>query len=497
MFRVLGLFFLGFICASAIKAQIPVKESDVPENIRFELGNRFPGVTGITWLKNAEDYQASFQYDGYPTKTSFAFSGKWNKSEISYPFADLPRTLQRYVSNNLSYAKVLRSDFIETREKSEYVLTMNDTILIKEFTVYFDESGAFVRKSNGVADANNTSTSSAGKQAVQPKELPSTINSYIIVHYPDHSITECFYLNNEEYANTYFVTLAGVEPSKVELYFDFQGKLVKSSDASQQPKNNGNNTTTDNPNGRRNKNVRPGVPESSVPALAVQTFRKKEPKAESVTWDTIRGKFVAVYYNPIKSADCRMEFDKNGNWTSTFQLLDEAHPLIQQYLGDNYPELRIESIEAVAQADKKKYTLVKLYGTTWINDPMVFHELYFSSSGRLEKEVLADYIDGNDEMDRMRNEANSQEFSDYIENDNVDLTDDNLVDGQMVPQKELPSNVNDYIKKTYPGFKFIEAVIISDDGIYKYSVYIKKEGYSERRRLLFDLKGAFLKEEEM
>lgn len=496
MFRVLGLFFIGFFCATTVLAQIPVKESDVPENIRFELGNRFPGVTGVNWIKNAEDYQASFQYDGYPTKTSFAVSGKWLNSEISYPFADLPRSLQKYVTNNLSYAKVLRSDFIETREKSEYVISLNDTVSTKEFKAYFDESGAFIRKSDGSAEIPNNSASSAGKQVVQPKELPSTINSYIIVHYPDHNIVECFYLNNEEYANTYFVTLAGTDPSKVDLYFDFQGKLVKSSDATQQPRNNNNGNSNGN-SGRKNRNVRPGVPESAVPALAVQTFRKKEPKAESVTWDTIRGKFVAVYYNPTKSADCRMEFDKNGNWTSTFQLLDEAHPLIQQYLADNYPDLRIESIEAVAQSDKKKYTLVKLYGPAWINDPMVYHQLYFSSSGRLEKEELADFIDGNEEYDRLKDEANSQQFSDYIENDNVDLNDENVVDGQMVSQKELPSNANDYIKKNFPGYKFIEAVIISDDGVYKYSVFIKKEGYNERRRLLFDLKGLFLKEEEM
>jgi hypothetical protein len=194
-----------------------------------------------------------------------------------------------------------------------------------------------------------------------------------------------------------------------------------------------------------------------------------------------------------------MYFDSKGNYIMTSTALNPKNllPMIQNYLSDNYPTLEMESAENIVDANKKKFTLVKLYSNSWINDPMVYHEIYFSTSGRLEKEVLADYIDGNDEYLREQKERRHEAFQEYLDYEDISLNDDNNLDGQSFILKELPSQTQKFITTNYKGWAFTDGIIITDENQLRYSVFLKKEGYRDRKRLLFDIKGNFLKEEDL
>lgn len=493
------LFFLlsVLILSFSIQAQVPVKDSDVPEMVKSKLLNLFPGVTGVQWTKHNTDYHAAFSYDQVKVTARFAESGKWLQSESEYSITDCPRAMQKHITNTFPAAKPGLIVLNENKDVTEYRVELNDTVkMVKEFA-YYDVSGTFLRKADSKGnEADLQMNNDHGKLPVHPKELPSSVNSYVIINYPSHSIRESFIVNNETYTNAYYVILQkSDDASKTELWFDFQGTLIKASDLST---TSGSSNGTKPEKGNSKKNVKQPLPESKVPVVAVQFFTKKEPKAEEIRWDSVGKDYVVSYYNPAKSINCQMHFDQKGTYLKSVTILNprDLLPLIQTYIENNYYDLDIESAESIVYADKKKYILVRLFSPEWMNDPMVFHELYFSTSGRLEKEVLASFIDARDEFDRQQKEQRDQNFNDYIDGDDISLNEGEMVDGQIVSFKELPTNASKYLTSTYPSFKYSEGIIITEDDQLRYSVIMKREGYNDRKRILFDLKGNFLKEED-
>lgn len=500
MKKVLLIFIMLFTIHCMAWAQIPVKESDVPEIVKSKLPNLFPGVTTVQWTKHNTDYQAAFLYDNINVKVKFAESGRWINSESEYKLEDCPRSMQKHVTTSFANSKIAKILLIENKDISEYNVELLDTVTKQPLFATYDISGAFVRKSDskgGDADLQLQGANERGKLAVHPKELPSSINSYVIINYTQYSIRESYIVNNEKYQNAYYVVLGKPDNKEpVELWFDYQGTPISGAN---KPLTTGDGDKDKDDKKGHKKQYRTPFPQNKVPAAAVEFFTKKEPKAEEVRWDTISSQYVASYYNPMRSTDNRMHFDMKGNYVMSVVVLNpkDLLPMIQNYLASNYPALEIESAENLIYADKKKFTLVKLYSPTWMNDPMVFHEIYFSTSGRLEREVLANYIDAEDEYLKEKRENQHEAFNEVTQDDDLSLEEGNNMDGQSVTLKELPTQTIKYISDNYPDWNFTDGIIISDENQLKYSVFLKREGYRDRKRLLFDMKGKFLKEEDL
>ncbi len=500
MKKPLLLLVLLALLPAMLMSQTPVRESDVPEAVKVKLGNLFPGYSSAQWTKISTDYQAVLMYDSIKVSARFAESGRWIVSESEYKMNDCPRSMQKHISSNFPSLKTGRIMLVETKDIQEYRVELIDTAATQTQFAYYDVSGTFVRKSDSQGNETDLTLNNAdkGKLAVHPKELPSAVNSYCIINYPSHTIKESYIVNNDTYKNAYYLVLQkSDDPVSTELWFDYQGTLIKT--GGQQTANNNNTQSGNTEKGNRKKNVRQPVSESKVPGTAVQYFTKKEPKAEEVRWDTIAKEYVVSYYNPAKSIYCRMHFDQKGTFLKSVTVLNprDLLPLIATYIEENYYNLEIESSENVVYADKKKFTVVKLFNPDWLNDPMVFHEIYFSTSGRLEKEILADYIDAEDVYRKQQDEERDNDFNNYIDQDDLSLDEGGMVDGQIVSYKELPTVTTKYITDHFTGYKFTECIVINDEGVLKYSVFLKREGYSERKRVLFDMKGAFLKEEDI
>lgn len=498
MKKIFPVFIMLLFFQFTVQAQIPVKESDVPEVVKGKLPNLFPGVTGVSWTKHNTDYHAAFVYDNIPVVVAFAESGRWINSESEYKLEDCPRSMQKHLSSNFQSAKIKKILLTENKDVSEYKVELRDTVTNQPLYAIYDISGAFIRKTDSKGtdtDLQLQGANESGKLAVHPKELPSAINSYLIINYTQYSIRESYIVNNDKYQNAYYIVLGKPDDkTPVELWFDFQGTPISGANVA------ATTTNTDDKESKKNqkKQSRTPFPQNKVPAAAVTFFTKKAPKAEEVRWDTIGKEYVVSYVDPIRSTDNRMHFDSKGAYLMSATVLNpkDLLPMIQNYLADNYPDLEIESAENIVYADKRKYTVVKLYGETWTNDPMVFHEIYFTTSGRLEKEELANFIDANDEYRREQKENKQNAFNEYTQDDDLSLEEGNMVDGQSITLKELPTKAARYISDNYIGWNFTDGIIINDDGL-KYSVFLKHEGYKERKRLLFDMKGNFQKEEDL
>ncbi len=498
MKKILPFILMLLALQVAVLAQVPVKESDVPEPVKSKLPNLFPGVTGVSWTKVNADYCANFTYDNMKVVSRFAESGRWLNSESEYKAEDCPRSMQKHITSTFPDLKLSRIVLSENKDVSEYRVELTDTVTSKPVFVFYDVSGVFLRKSDSQGNDTDIQLQGAnerGKLAVHSRELPSAVNSYIIINYSQYTIRESYIVNNEKYQNAYYVVLGKADAKEpVELWFDYQGTPISTGNAPVS-----DNTQDKDPKNKKKPQARTPYPQNKVPAAAVDYFTKKELKAEEVRWDTIGNEYVVSYYNPTRSTENKMYFDKKGVYVKTATILDPKNllPMIQNYLGTNYPDLDIESAESVVCADKKKYTLVKIFSLNWMNDPMVFHEIYFSTSGRLEREVLADFEDAEDQYLNEKRENKHEAFNEFTAEDDLSLEEGNLVDGQQVTFKELPSSIVNYMKANYPEYSYDEGMIMNDDGALKYSVFLKREGYKGKKNLLFDLKGKFLKAEDL
>lgn len=501
------LFISAVLFSFFADAQTPVDASKVPSEVMQEFQKRFPQVNNTSWAKLGDDYYASFEQNNAKTTYVMAFSGRWLRTESETSFDEIPRVAQKYISTNFAEYKKEKVLFVQSKEKSEYHVFLENAG--KKPVLIFDNSGNLVSQPSDNKTQNGNTANTGGDQQVdkskQPlsvKELPSNITSDVLTNYPNHTITEAFFINDENYSNTYYlVCKAGDESQPLELWYDFSGKMIRSSDAanSESGSKGKKDKTPKGDKGKKGKNVRRPIPESSVPVAAVETFKKKEPKAESVRWDSIGQYFVATFYNPAKSLDCKMYFTQAGIWdyTSVIQTTGDLNPMIGKYLDENYSKFEVESVESVTKADKKKYVLVKVYDPVWVNDPMVYTELYFNSSGKLDKEIIADGIDGYYMDEQKRKDENDAYFNEYLDADDNNLKEGEMVDGQIVSRKEIPTSANNYIVKNYKGFRFVEGIIVNDEGKLMYSIIIKKEQYPDRIRLLFDMKGTFISAENL
>lgn len=508
--HILVLIFLFFLSGTfCSQAQVAVDEKSVPEVVKTKLGNLFPGVEDVKWQKLDDEYYANFTYEENIVYSAFTNTGRWLVSKTNTKLEDVPRSLQRRLNNDFGQCEIQSIFLHEDKDLTQYIITLNDTVEDMIMLAYFDIAGNFVKKTDekgndldlglNIDNGTNDGNTNENKQPVHPRELPSSVNSYVIVNYPEYKIKESYFLNNDTYSNTYYLVLGeDLSAKTIELWFDFQGTLIKNTDIVQV------NTDDDpddrnNHNNRKNNDEKQAYPESKVPAKAVEYFKKKEARAEEIRWDTVGTEYCVSYYNPSRDWNSHMFFDKNGNWAKTVvdNEVRDLHPLIQRHLDENYYDYDIYSCEYFTFPDKTKYYLIKIYQKRWLNDPMVYHELTYSRSGRLEKEVLTDFLDPDDQEMQEQRQNELDDLENVLEGDDLNLGDGDMVDGQLIEQKELPSKANKYIKDNYSDYRFLEAMTLDEDGKFMYSVFLKREGFDDRKRVLFDLTGNFIKDEDI
>lgn len=488
---IIAILFLQLFSYS----QVTVREGSVPVAVKKSFSSLYPGITTtqVVWKKNNSDYFANFVVDKNKTTVKYTETGRWISTETECLIKDCPRSMQKNMSANYSTLKVNKIILIEEKDKIEYHVDMADEYTANRAHLVYDRAGNFVKQLSE-KEIQELSDNNNGRLPVNPKELPSNVSSYILANYPTLDIMESYILNNEKYQNVYFILLGKSEAKEtVRLFFDYQGVLIETSDVTKEQKIETEKVSKKD----SKKQLTPPFPQNKVPAIAVEYFAKKAARAEGMRWDTISNQYVASYTEPIRRTENKMYFDKAGNYVMTSVAIDKNNllPMIGNYLYTNYPNLEVFSAENQTYANKKKYTVVKLFGRSWINDPMVYHEIYFSTSGRLEKEILADYIDYDEQYKKDQKQSSQEAFNQLVSSEDISLKDKNSVDGQAVASKDLPSKIHKYLDDNCVGWVFQEGVIISEGNTLKYAVIMRKS--KERKQFFFDINGNFLKSENL
>jgi len=366
----------------------------------------------------------------------------------------------------------------------------------KDEILNFDKSGNILTNTQSTSKKINADEQKyIQKISIQTDYLPAKIKDNLYLSYRGYNISKLYWAKDNLNNDYYIVELTDETGSNlVELEFDFLGnqisQTIKNIESENQDIKNKKSKKTD---------LDAGIPETAVPKAAVDYFKKKEKRVDEIKWDTLKNHYIVTYLNTVRGYRCSMEFDEKGTWlqTTIYEDTKNLNPMMSKFITDNYPGYIIQSVENVATNTKEKYLLVKIYSPDWINDPMVYHQLYFSLSYRLEKEVLADAVNRYDFLELQKKAASLSNTQKYLENvDNV-IDETDMYSGQAVSPKSLPSAIIKYVNDNYTGWLLKEAMIIEEDGQYLYNIYLKKEGWPDRIKLTFDFKGNFINQEKI
>lgn len=100
----LGLATLPPLWASA---QLPIREKQVPQEVRDDFALRFDAAESVQWLKQGDAYYgARFQFRGHGVEVVYDQEGHWEQTDEEILFAALPDKARSY----LAHAYPLKSE---------------------------------------------------------------------------------------------------------------------------------------------------------------------------------------------------------------------------------------------------------------------------------------------------------------------------------------------------------------------------------------------------
>ncbi|HOJ23873.1 MAG TPA: PepSY-like domain-containing protein [Bacteroidales bacterium] len=479
--------------------QVQINPEEIPQYLRTEFFRKFTTLNpeDVQWYKIGDEYEARFNYQNSQTIYVMSYAGKWIRTESKINDTDLPRITQEYIKKNYPDAIIKEAYMVQSDVLPGYkvILSKNQ----KDEILNFDKSGNILTNTQSTNKKINVDEQKyKQKISIQTDYLPAKIKDNLYLSYRGYNISKLYWAKDNLNNDYYIVELTDETGSNlVELEFDFLGNQISQTIKNIESENQ-ENQDIKNKKGKKT-DLDAGIPETAVPKAAIDYFKKKEKRVDEIKWDTLKNHYIVTYLNTVRGYRCSMEFDEKGTWlqTTIYEDTKNLNPMMSKFINDNYPGYIIQSVENVATNTKEKYLLVKIYSPDWINDPMVYHQLYFSLSYRLEKEVLADAVNRYDFLELQKKAASLSNTQKYLENvDNV-IDETELYSGQAVSPKSLPSGIIKYINDNYSGWLLKEAMIIEEDGQYLYNIYLKKEGWPDRIKLTFDYKGNFVNQEKI
>lgn len=163
---------------------------------------------------------------------------------------ELPTDAVNYIAKNHKdmSIKTCRYLFDDDLNANVYYVTVKKEGDRREIELYFDLMGRMVKKidpteqnvqkdlqetepgkqAENAPDASIEDMILAGAEEVDPGDLPSGITNFVKKNYPDYRIGQALYTTHDDFGNVYCVEVKKPgDKSNVELWFDLNGKLVK------------------------------------------------------------------------------------------------------------------------------------------------------------------------------------------------------------------------------------------------------------------------------
>ena len=131
------LVIAGSITLSACSQKMDA--SEVPAAVKTSFANDYPGRSA-KWEKEAPNYEANFKMDGKTMSALYDGNGSRQESETDIKVADLPSSVQDYITQNYKGEKIKEAAII-TKANGE----VNYEAEVKGMDVLFTKDGKFIK----------------------------------------------------------------------------------------------------------------------------------------------------------------------------------------------------------------------------------------------------------------------------------------------------------------------------------------------------------------
>lgn len=493
----LNFLILVFLFSFFLNGQQAIN-NDIPKTVTEEFEKRYPGAKDVVWSTENNRFVARFSFNQKPVTAFYGKNMRWENSEMTVTKDDIPRIMLRKLQEDFVNFEINKITYHEKlAEQNIYIVDAKENNISR--TIHFLNEGVFLKlideKGKVIKEDYSAKT---GFQPIPAKDLPTSISRFLSVTYPNFKVDDAFNINNNEFNNAYLVQISNVANKNeiIKIYLSNDGTVLSTIDPALEQILPKPTVVEEQDRRKRRRDEIVGIPANMVPKSVIDAFNKRIRRHEELSWDTLRGMFIATYIDPAREQKNHSEFTPRGVWTRTMTEIDPKtmHQLVQRHLTLNYPTLKVHYVSSTITADKQRYILVKIYDPNWINDPMVYHELYFSNTGRFEKEIYANYKHPNDMNIGVRDAASSDKFLSKVDGKDTEV----VVEFKKISTKEMPSSALKHARREFPEHRIQDTFILKDEETDEiiYWIILRKEGVRARIKAIYDFKGQFIETQE-
>jgi hypothetical protein len=229
-----------------------------------------------------------------------------------------------------------------------------------------------------------------------------------------------------------------------------------------------------------------------VPKPVVDAFKKKATKSQEIKWFKVKEGFMVKY--TFSGQEEEAVYTKTGEVVKTKVKVDpEKLPkVILDDLDANHSKKEIDEAFLVTEGKKDKYYSIILHEQKKKKEAPLVFEIQYTVQGKLITIYEPDEIYADTDDDEYEDDDNTAK----IENEAETLSTE--VNGEKVKSKDLPSSIQEYMKKSYSyEYKYKVCQIIQHEKYNEcYYIIMKKQGEKKQFVHYFDTNGNLLEVKE-
>ena len=127
---------------------------DIPAEIRTDFETRHPAAENAEWEQEGDFWEAEFTENGVEVSIIYDLNLVWVRTEREIDVAALPAAVVTYVNDNFGGSTIAEAEAFESRDEGNGFIAEVDADG-REFEVYFDENGSFLRQEEEVEDEDD------------------------------------------------------------------------------------------------------------------------------------------------------------------------------------------------------------------------------------------------------------------------------------------------------------------------------------------------------
>lgn len=237
------------------------------------------------------------------------------------------------------------------------------------------------------------------------------------------------------------------------------------------------------------------IDEEKVPLTIKDAYKRKfaKQKPAEIRWFMIKKNEIYNVKHKIAGLEEEITFDKLGEITYMKQTLDpEKLPKnILEDISSNHKKKEISEAFLITESKKDKYYAIILLEEVKGKDEPVKYEIQYSTQGKFIT-IYEPEIADNDQTKSNDEEVEKDKKTQKLEEEAETLAES--ADGEKVAPKDLPTAIQEYMKKNFSyEYRYKVCKIVEEEKYGEcYYIIMKKQGEKKQFIHYFDTKGNLL-----